>query len=75
VRTEKKIYEILHADADLPQRMFRTAAMAPAMLLPPRVFYAARKWLVSRRWYHRLREKALPVPKITQAAGPDEFKA
>jgi glycosyltransferase involved in cell wall biosynthesis len=75
VRTEKKIYEVLHADADLPQRLFRTAAMAPAMLLPPRVFYAARKWLVSRRWYHRLREKALPAPKITQAAGPDEFKA
>jgi glycosyltransferase involved in cell wall biosynthesis len=75
VRTEKKIYEVLHGDANLPQRIFRTAAMAPAMLLPPRVFYAARKWLVSRRWYHRIREKALPVPKITRSAGPDEFKA
>lgn len=75
VRTEKKIYQVLHGDANLAQRMFRTAAMAPAMVLPPRMFYGARKWLASRRWYHRIREKALPVPKITQAAGPDEFKA
>lgn len=75
VRTEKKIYEVLHGDANFPQRIFRAAAMAPAMLLPPRMFYAARKWLVSRQWYQRIRERALPIPKITQAAGPDEFKA
>jgi glycosyltransferase involved in cell wall biosynthesis len=75
VRTEKKIYEVLHGDANLPQRIFRAASMWPAMLLPPRMFYGARKWLVSRGWYHSIREKALPVPKITQAAGPDEFKA
>ncbi len=75
VRTETKLYEIMHADAAKRQRIFRAAAMIPAMLLPPRWFYAGREWLGSRRWYRRAREKALPVPKITRVAGPDEFKA
>jgi hypothetical protein len=75
VRTEQKIYDVLHGDAKLPQRMFRMATMAPAMLLPPRMFYGARKWLGSRRWYSRIRKKTLPIPQITQVAGPDEFKA
>jgi hypothetical protein len=75
VRTETKLYDIMHEDAPVRQRMFRAAAMIPAMLLPPRWFYAGREWLGSRRWYRRAREKALPVPKITHVAGPDEFKA
>jgi hypothetical protein len=75
VRTETKLYKIMHADAGKRQRIFRTAAMLPAMFLPPRWFYAGREWLGSRRWYRRAREKALPVPKITHVAGPDEFKA
>ena len=74
-RTERKIYEMLHADAPRRHRLFRALSMFPALLLPPRRYYAARHWLASRRWYRRLRERALPVPEITRVAGPEEFKA
>jgi hypothetical protein len=75
VRTEQKMYEVLHGDAPAQHRLFRGAAMLAALLMPPRWFYQARGWLGSRPWYQRAREKTVPVPKITRVAGPDEFKA
>jgi len=75
VRTETKVYEIMHGDAAKWQRLFRAATMIPAMFLPPRWFYAGREWLGKRKWYRRAREQALPMPKITRVAGSDEFKA
>ena len=74
-RTENKLYEVLHGDARRSHRLFRAITMLPALVLPPRRYYAARHWLSSRRWYRRIREKALPVPEITRVAGPEEFKA
>ena len=74
-RTESKLYEVMHADASRKHRFFRGVTMLPALLLPPRRFYAARRWLASQGWYRQMREKALPVPEITRVAGPGEFKA
>jgi Glycosyl transferase family 2 len=74
-RTENKIYEVLHADASTGHRLFRAITILPALVLPPRRYYAARHWLSSRSWYRRFRAKAMPVPKITRVAGPEEFKA
>jgi hypothetical protein len=74
-RTEKKIYEALHADAPRNHRYFRMVTMLPALVLPPRKYYGVRRWLSSRSWYRRIREKILPVPGITRVAGPEEFKA
>jgi len=74
-RTENKLYEVLHADASRGQRLFRAITMLPALVLPPRRYYAVRRWLSSRSWYRRIRERALPVPGITRVAGPEEFKA
>jgi hypothetical protein len=74
-RTESKIYEVLHADAPRRHRLFRAVTMLPALLLPPRRYYAARRWLTSRKWYRWVREKTVPVPEITRVAGPKEFKA
>jgi Glycosyl transferase family 2 len=74
-RTENKLYEVLHGDARPGPRMFRAITMLPALMLPPRQFYAARRWVSSLWWYRRIRQKALPVPEITRVAGPDEFKA
>jgi hypothetical protein len=74
-QTEGKLYEVLHADASRWHRFFRTFTMLPALLLPPRRFYAARRWLTSQGWYARARKKVLPVPEITRVAGPEEFKA
>jgi hypothetical protein len=73
-RTESKIYEVLHADAPWAQRFFRAMTMFPALVLPPRWFYAGRRWVGSRGWYRRARERILPVPEITRIAGPHEFK-
>jgi hypothetical protein len=75
VRVEKKIYEVMHADAPRSHRLFRAVATVPAMFLPPRWFYAGRGWLASRGWYRWIRQRALPVPEITRVAGPEEFKA
>lgn len=75
VRTENKLYKILHGDAPRSHRLFRAATMLPAIVLPPRWFYAARGWLAASDWYRRAREKALPAPKLTRVAGPEEFKA
>lgn len=75
VRTENKIYEVMHADAPLSHRIFRAVTMVPAMFLPPRWYYAGRGWLGSRAWYRRIRRSALPIPDITRVAGSEEFKA
>jgi hypothetical protein len=75
VRTENKIYEVMHTDAPRSHRFFRMLAMAPAMVLPPRWYYGGRRWLSSRGWYVSARTRFLPVPKLTRVAGADEFKA
>jgi glycosyltransferase involved in cell wall biosynthesis len=74
-RTEKKIYEVMHADAPRKHRYFRAATMLPALVLPPRTYYAVRRWFSSRSWYRRIREETVPVPEITRVAGPKEFQA
>jgi glycosyltransferase involved in cell wall biosynthesis len=74
-RTESKLYEVLHGDASRRHRLFRTLTTLPALLLPPRRYYAVRRWIASQSWYLRVREKALPVPEIARVAGPEEFKA
>jgi hypothetical protein len=75
VQTENRLYEMMHGDATKSHRLFRAATMLPALVLPPRWFYAVRGWLASSGWYRRAREKALPAPKMTRVAGPEEFKA
>ena len=75
LRTENTIYAVLHGDAPRSHRFFRWATMLPACVLPPRWFYAARRWLAGQSWYRSARKKILPVPGITRVAGPEEFKA
>jgi hypothetical protein len=62
VRTESKIYEILHRDAPWNHRIFRALTMIPAFILPPRWFYQTRRWAASHKWYGDLRRKFLPMP-------------
>lgn len=75
LRAERKLYEVMHADAPRPQRIFRAITMLPALLLPPRWFYAGRRWLGSNDWYRRARDRSLPPPGMTRAASAEEFKA
>jgi glycosyltransferase involved in cell wall biosynthesis len=62
VRTENRIYQILHRNAPQTHRIFRALTMVPAFVLPPRWFYRARGWAASHRWFGELRRKFLPMP-------------
>lgn len=68
--TERTIYRVQHSDAPLRSKVFRAVSMAPALLLPPRWFYAGRQWLGSQNWYRRARESAVPVPGFAKVAAP-----
>lgn len=68
--TERTLYRIQHGDAMWKSKAFRTLSMVPALLLPPRRFYAGRQWLGSQTWYKRARTGALPVPGFTKVDAP-----
>jgi hypothetical protein len=67
---EQTIYRVQHSDAPLKSKMFRTMSMVPALLLPPRWFYAGREWLGSQSWYKRARESVVPVPGFAEVEVP-----
>jgi len=68
--TERTIYRIQHGDAHWKSRSFRTLSMVPALVLPPKWFYAGRRWLGAQTWYKRARTGALPVPGFTKMEAP-----
>jgi len=67
-RAERALYRIQHPGAAWKSRAFRAVSMIPALLLPPRWFYAARRWLGSQSWYNRARLNFLPPPQITKTS-------
>ena len=69
-RTEATIYRTQHADASWKQKLFHESLMLPALILPPRAFYAARQWLATRSWYKQARRDYLPVPEFTKVTPP-----
>jgi Glycosyl transferase family 2 len=74
VRAENKLFEVLHSNASKSQTFFRALSMIPALLLPPRWFYAGRQWLGKKPWYRNLRQEALPVPRIAAVTSSEESK-
>jgi hypothetical protein len=74
VRAENKLFKILHGDASRSQTFFRAVSMIPALLLPPRWFYAGRHWLGKKTWYRKMRKEALPVPRIGAVTTSEESK-
>jgi hypothetical protein len=72
VRAENKLCEVLHDDASKSQKFFRALSMIPAFVLPPRWFYAGRRWLGDQTWYRSVRQEALPVPGISAVSNSEE---
>jgi hypothetical protein len=72
VRAENKLFKILHSDASKSQVFFRALSMIPALLLPPRWFYAGRQWLGKKNWYRNMRQESLPVPRIAAVTSSEE---
>jgi glycosyltransferase involved in cell wall biosynthesis len=63
VRTEFAMYGILHGTASPSQWMFKCASLLPGLVLPPRLFYRARRWVATNKFYLRARKSLLPVPQ------------
>lgn len=65
-RAERALYRIQHPGAAWESRAFRAVSMIAALLLPPRWFYAGRRWLGAQSWYTRARRNFLPPPQMTK---------
>lgn len=65
--TESSLYRISHSNVPIRSRVFRTLSMLPALLLPPRWFYAGREWLGSQTWYKMIRRSVIPSPAFLPA--------
>ena len=73
--TERAIYRIQHAGAHWKSKAFRTLSMVPALVLPPKLFYAGRHWLGAQSWYKKARAGALPIPGFAKVELPSEKTA
>jgi len=75
VRTETSLYRMQHYDTPLSGRTLRALSMIPALLLPPRSFYALRGWLSSQRWYLYFRKNVVPAPPPQFSEGKERGDA
>jgi len=64
VKTEWKMYEILHPDARLSHRMFKLMILLGALVTTPRGFYSVQSTLAQSSLYRRARARWLPVPEM-----------
>lgn len=64
VNVEWRIYRVLHPDAQLSHRIFKLLTLVGAMVVTPRVFYAAQRRLAKNRAYLRARQRWLPIPEM-----------
>jgi glycosyltransferase involved in cell wall biosynthesis len=62
VATEWKIYRVMHPDAPFPHRVFKSLALAAALLMPPRLFYGVQSRVSQNNLYQFVRQHLLPVP-------------
>lgn len=63
VRTEFAMYRILHERASWMQLFFKCATLLPGLVLPPRLFYRARRCVATNKFYLRARKNLLPIPQ------------
>ena len=64
VKTEWKIYGILHPDARFSHRMFKLLILLGALVTTPRSFYSAQRTLAQNGLYLRARARWLPAPEM-----------
>jgi glycosyltransferase involved in cell wall biosynthesis len=64
VKTEWKIYGILHPDARISHRVFKLLILLGALVTTPRGFYRAQRTLAQNGLYRRARARWLPVPEM-----------
>jgi hypothetical protein len=64
VKTEWKIYGILHPDARFSHRVFKLLILLGALVTTPRIFYSAQRALAKNGLYRRARARWLPAPEM-----------
>ena len=64
VKTEWKIYEILHPDSRFSHRVFKLMILLGALVTPPKSFYSVQSALAQSAFYRRTRARWLPVPQM-----------
>jgi glycosyltransferase involved in cell wall biosynthesis len=60
VRTEMNNYRMTNETASLTRRIFKYATLLPALLLPPRMFYAGRQRVSRNSVYRKIRRRWMP---------------
>jgi glycosyltransferase involved in cell wall biosynthesis len=64
VKTEWKIYKILHPEAPFSHRIFKLSILLAALFTTPRNFYSVQRKLAQSSFYRRARSRWLPVPEM-----------
>jgi len=64
VATEWKLYRILHPDAAVARRVFKSFLLAAALFVGPKFFYGAQRRLSQSDLYRRTRARWLPAPEM-----------
>jgi glycosyltransferase involved in cell wall biosynthesis len=64
VKTEWTLYRILHPDARISHRLFKSLILLGALVMTPKVFYSIQRRLIQSGVYRRARERWLPVPEM-----------
>ncbi len=67
VRAELNDYRVAHADAPLAHQLLKFASLLPAAVLPPRMYYAAKRGLAEKTFYRRARDRWRSFPEHGQA--------
>lgn len=62
VAAEWRAYRIAHADAPFSHQIFKVLSLLPALAMPPKFYYQARKRLATSELYLDARRRWLPVP-------------
>jgi glycosyltransferase involved in cell wall biosynthesis len=62
--TEWKIYRMMHPDASLRHRAFKSLALAASLMMPPKLFYSVQSKVSQSGLYQRARQQLLPVPHM-----------
>lgn len=65
LKTEHKIYEVLHPDAPFSHRVFKVITLLPTIVLPPKFYYRIRQRLSQSDLYMRARKRWLPIPEMS----------
>jgi glycosyltransferase involved in cell wall biosynthesis len=64
VKTEQKLYEVLHPEAVLLHRIFKIMTLFLVIVLPPRFYYYLRQKCSTNSLYLSARKRWLPIPEM-----------